>query len=104
MRHLTLLTLVCCLLTACAAGPQPTPGQPVQVPPQANLTAPPQPLPPPASGQMSDLEANHRQVAKQYHQLAAQVCGLLKFLQIPHRSSRLCSQWERGTEPAENPF
>lgn len=81
MTRLLLLMLASCLLIACAAGPTPMPAQPLKVPPPPNLTAPPAPLPPPASGRMPDLEANHRQVARAYHQLASQLCGLLAFLE-----------------------
>lgn len=84
MRLLTLLTLACCLLSGCASGVTPMLEEPIKVPPPANLTAPPQPLPQPASGQMRDLELNHRQVAKAYHQLASQMCLLLAFLEINH--------------------
>lgn len=101
MRRQTLLMLVCCLLSACAVGPPPTQAPPVVVPPAANLTSPPRPLPPPASGQMADLEANHRQVARQYHLLATQLCGLLSFLQIsPGKTTPGCRLWlPEVTEP-----
>lgn len=84
MRLLTLLIVVCCLLSACAAGPTPTPvtSTPVKVLPPASLTAPPQPLPPPDSGQMRDLESNHLATARAYHLLALQMCNLLAFLEI----------------------
>jgi hypothetical protein len=55
--------------------------QPIQVPPPPSLLQPPPQLPQPASGRMPDLEANHREVAKAYHQLAAQLCALLTFLE-----------------------
>ena len=83
MRRLTLWIAVCCLLSACALGPTPTPVPPTPVPPPPNLTAPPQSLPPPANGQMRELESNHRAVARAYHLLAAQLCGLLVFLELP---------------------
>ena len=82
MNRLPLWIAVCCLLTACAAGPTPMPACPIPVTPPANLTAPPQRLPPPASGATRDLESNHLQVAHAYHQLAARYCGLLQFLEI----------------------
>lgn len=88
MRPLTLLMLVCCLLSGCAHGPMPTPPAPIEIPPPANLTSPPQQLPQPSSGQMRDLEANHLQVAEAYHQLAAKYCGLLAFLEINHDACR----------------
>lgn len=91
MRLLTLSIAACCLLTACAHGPTPMPGEPIKVLPQANLTAPPQPLPPPASGQMRDLEENHREVAKAYHLLASQMCLLLASLEIHHD---ICTSFE----------
>jgi len=84
MHRLTLLTAACCLLSACASGPQPMPVEPIKVPPPSNATAPPRQLPPPASGQMRDLEANHQQVARAYHQLASQHCRLLQYLEIQH--------------------
>lgn len=90
MRLPTLLIAACCLLSACAAGPTPMPAAPIKVPPPANLTAPPQPLPPPDSGQMRDLEANHRETARAYHQLALQMCNLLAFLEINHDE---CKPW-----------
>lgn len=87
MRRLTLSIAASCLLTACASGPTqtvvPIQLQPEQkVPPPANLTRPPQPLPAPGSGRMRDLEADHREVARLYHELAAQMCGLLAFLDV----------------------
>jgi hypothetical protein len=90
-RQIPLLMLVCCLLSACASGPQPTlvqqapQIQPIKVPPPASLTQPPQPLPQPTSGLLPDLELNHRQVTQAYHQLAAQLCALLLTLEIEHR-------------------
>lgn len=90
MTRLLPLMLASCLLTACAAGPRPTPASLIQVPPAPNLTTPPPPLPPPASGQMRDLEANHQQVARAYHQLASQLCRLLAHLQVAPRE---CSRW-----------
>ena len=88
MRLLTLLIVACCLLNGCAAGPTPTLDDPIKVPPPANLTKPPQPLPPPASGQMRDLESNHRAVTKSYHLVAAQLCNLLAFLEVTHEECR----------------
>ena len=88
MRLLTLLTLVCCLLSGCASGVTPTLAEPLKVPPPPNLTAPPQPLPPPDSGQLRDLESNHRETARAYHQLAQQMCNLLAFLEINHDASK----------------
>lgn len=83
MTFRTLLTIACCLLTACAAGPPQTPVPLINVPPPPNLLVPPLPLPAPASGRLRDLEANHLQVARQYHQLASQMCQLLLYLQVP---------------------
>lgn len=91
MLHRILLTLAFCLLIGCASGPPPTQVQsapvipPIKVKPQASLTQPPQPLPNPTSGAMPDLEANHREVAQAYHQLATRLCGLLRHLEIEHR-------------------
>lgn len=98
MTRLTLLTVACCLLSACAAGPPPMPVQPIPVPPPANATAPPQPLPPPASGRVSDLEANHLQVARQYHLLASGYCRLLQYLEIHHEECRAFTQGS-GVKP-----
>lgn len=82
------MALASSLLLACAAGPQPMPDpgvtQPLPVKPEASLLLPPRRLPgPPRSGKPEDLEANHRQVARVYHQLASQLCGLLIYLQAP---------------------
>jgi hypothetical protein len=77
MRTL-LLTISSCLLTACSAGVTPTPA-PLRVPPPPNLTTAPEALPQPASGKPKALEANHREVARAYHGLAARFCGLLAF-------------------------
>ena len=86
--------LAICLLSACASGLQPMPDaaalQPIQVRPQANLTQAPAQLPAPKSGSMRDLEANQRQVARQYHQLASQHCLLLAFLQAAPDG---CAPW-----------
>jgi hypothetical protein len=94
MRPLTLSILACCLLTGCLSGTLPTLVERVQVPPPPNLTAPPLPLPPAASGQVPDLEANHRQVALQYHQLAQQLCLLLAYLQPMPPD---CTPWTKNT-------
>jgi len=96
MTRLTLWMAACCLLAACAAGPQPTlvplaPEPPLTVPPQASLLVPPAPLPQPTSGRMRDLEANHLQVARAYHQLASQLCGLLLHLKQP--VAEPCRPW-----------
>lgn len=105
MPHKTLLlTLACSLLSACASGPQPTlvqiapQVQPIKVPPPPNLTRAPQSLPPPASGLMPDLERNHREVAQAFHQLAAQLCGLLQTMEIEHRE---CLPYLQEPEPAD---
>lgn len=87
-----LWTLASCLLIGCAAGPPPMPVEQIKVPPPASLTAPPQTLPPPASGSMRDLEANHLEVARLYHQMAAQLCSLLAFLEL---SDPACRPWAR---------
>ena len=88
MRHLLMQTIACCLMSACASGPPPTTAPEIVVPPQASLTTPPARLPLPASGRVPDLEANHRQVARQYHLLAARYCGLLAYLGITHNECR----------------
>jgi hypothetical protein len=88
MKSLMLWTAASCLLAACAAGPQPMPVHRIAVPPPPNLTSPPQTLPPPLSGRMKDLEANHLQVTQAYHQLASQQCRLLAFLGINHEECR----------------
>lgn len=80
--RLTLSIAVCCLMTACAAGLRPTSVEQTKILPPANATAPPQPLPPPRSGAMRDLEANHLEVTRLYHQLAASHCSLLQWLGI----------------------
>lgn len=89
-RSLLLLSAAL-MLTACAAGPQPTPDlgavmqatRPVPVPPPASLLVVPPTLPPPRSGSMPDLLANHLAVARQYHLLRSQVCLLLAHLGAP---------------------
>lgn len=93
MTRLTLLMVACCLLSACAAGPTPMPVSPIKVPPPPNLTAPPAPLPPPASGRVPDLEANHLQVTRAYHQLASQLCRLLEFLE---QAPSECQAWRKA--------
>lgn len=98
----TLLISVCCLLTACAAGPQQTlvqqaPQIPeIKVSPTVNLTRPPQTLPQPQSGEMRDLEANHRLVAEAFHKMAAQLCSLLQHLEIEHHE---CLSYLRPEQP-----
>lgn len=86
MTRLTLLTVACSLMTACAAGPPPMPVQlsempRLQVPPAPNLTQPPPVLSQPASGHIKDLEADHREVAKAFHLVASQLCHLLNHLE-----------------------
>lgn len=90
MTRRTLSMLACCLLTACAAGPQQTlvqqaPQIPeIKVPPSANMTRPPPVLPQPQSGAMRDLETDHQAVAEAFHQVATQLCRLLQHLEIEH--------------------
>ncbi|MCA8478221.1 hypothetical protein LGN35_09775 [Burkholderia multivorans] len=76
MTRLHLLTIVCCLMSACSAGVPPTP-DPLRVPPPPNLMRAPDVLPQPASGRMPDLEANHRDTVRLYYGLAARFCGVL---------------------------
>jgi hypothetical protein len=64
--------------------------QAVQVQPQANQTQAPEQLPQPKSGAISELEANQRQVARLYHQLASQHCSLLEFLSLAPKG---CEPW-----------
>lgn len=94
MRHLLLLTTMCCLMTACASGVTPTLDEAPAVMPQAALTKVPKALPQPASGAIQTLEANHRKVALAYHQLASQMCQLLAFLQL---STEGCEPWTKST-------
>jgi hypothetical protein len=82
----TLLIAVCCLLSGCASGIGLTAAEPIKLLPPPNLTAPPRALPPAASGKVADLEANHLQVTQAYHQLSAQMCGLLKYLEINQKA------------------
>jgi len=93
MKNLILWTAACCLLSACAAGIPPISAEPIPVPPPANLTVVPPPLPLAKSGQVPDLERNHQAVAKAYHQLAAQMCGLLAFLEVDTKG---CTQWTKS--------
>lgn len=99
------LMLACCLLTACAAGPQQTLVQQApqipqtQVPPPANLLRPPPILPRPQSGAMRHLESDHMTVAESFHQVVAQLCGLLKHMEIEHRE---CLPYLRA-DPATQP-
>lgn len=95
MLRLTLWTAVCCLMSACASGPPPMPVPSIPVPPPASTTAPPQALPPPRSGQVRDLEANHQAVARAYHQLASRYCRLLQHLEIHHDE---CKAFTTATE------
>ena len=100
MRRLLLPICTCFLMTACASGVTPTLDDSPQVKPEASLTAVPQPLPQPASGAISELEANHRAVAKAYHQLASQMCRLLTFLQLPTEG---CEPWMKSTTNKQAP-
>lgn len=93
MRRLLLPIAMCCLMSACASGVTPTPADPIEVKPEASLTAVPSALPQPPSGRIQDLEANHREVAKAYHQLASQMCRLLAFLQLPTEG---CEPWTKN--------
>ena len=80
----TLMLLSAALvLSACASGKRPMPEviMAQAVPAPVSLTVKPAPLPQPQSGQLPELEANHREVAKAYHQLANRYCQLLAFLQ-----------------------
>lgn len=107
MHRLRLLISVLCLLIVSACGSPPTmvpvsPPPSIKVPPAPNLTAPPEALPPPTSGLLPDLEANHREVAKAYHQLAARLCGLLQYLEIEHRECMPYLQEPAGSNPKPN--
>lgn len=94
MCRLLLTIAMCSLMTACGSGVLRMQDQePIEVKPQANLTATPKPLPQPPSGRIDDLEANHRQVAKAYHDLASQMCRLLAFLQLPTEG---CEPWTKN--------
>jgi len=94
MRRLLLTILTCCLMSACASGVPPTQDDPIQVQPEASLTAAPRPLPQPPTGRIQDLEENHREVAQAYHQLASQMCRLLDFLQIKREG---CELWTKSS-------
>lgn len=89
VRRLMPLLAALCLLTSCASGLPPTPA-PIRIPPPAPLTMPPPRLPAPASARLADLVANHVEVARQYHLLATQLCGLLIWLQIPPSDLPTC--------------
>lgn len=93
LRLLPTIT-TCCLMSACALGVPPMQDEPIRVLPEASLTAAPRPLPQPPTGRIQDLEANHREVAKAYHQLASQMCRLLDFLQIKREG---CEFWTRSS-------
>ncbi|KLN54701.1 hypothetical protein VPARA_40050 [Variovorax paradoxus] len=94
MRRLLLTIATCCLMTACASGVLPMPDpDPIEVNPQANLIVPPRPLPQPATGEIQELESNHREVAKAYHNLASQMCRLLAHLQMPTQG---CEPWTKS--------
>lgn len=81
MLKRTLLPLiVASMLTACAAGVQPTTA-PLLIPP-AHLTEPaPETLPEPASGHLDDLLANHIETAGIYHRMRARFQGLIDWLE-----------------------
>lgn len=94
MRRLLLMIATCCLMTACSSGaPRMLEADPIEVQPPANLITRPKPLPQPASGAIQELEANHREVAKAYHDLASQTCRLLQFLQL---STEGCEPWTKS--------
>lgn len=101
MRLPTPLIFACCLMSACALGPLPTPAREIPVPPPPNLTQQPQALPPPRSGQMRDLEANHRVVTKAYHLVASQLCQLLAFLEQPLEEQ--CLAYQRAADAGAAP-
>lgn len=94
MRHLLITIAMCCLMTGCGSGVLRMPApEAIEVSPQANLITPPRPLPQPRSGEVAELEANHRQVAKAFHDLASQMCRLLAHLQLPTEG---CEPWTKS--------
>lgn len=95
MRRLLLMIAMCCLMSACTFGaPRMLEADPIEVQPPANLITRPKPLPQPASGAIQELEANHREVAKAYHNLASQTCRLLAYLQLPTEG---CEPWTKNS-------
>lgn len=98
-RRMLLMTALF-LLSACSAGPMPTPAPLVKLLPPASLTTPPQRLPMPTSGRMQDLETNHRDTVRLYHLLASQMCGLLVYLQAPTQG---CEPWTKNSSNTPKP-
>ena len=69
------------MLTGCASGPPPMPGGwTVPSPPAALVQLCPA-LPAPESGRLSDLLANHVEVAGQYHACQARHAGLVRWVE-----------------------
>lgn len=94
MRRLLLMIAMSCLMSACTFGaPRMLEADPIEVQPPPNLITRPKPLPQPASGAIQELEANHRDVAKAYHNLASQMCRLLAYLQLPTEG---CEPWTKS--------
>lgn len=80
MPRTILLPLIAALtLTACASGTQPM-QTPTLSPPESEMQQC-EALPPPQSGMMQDLLANHIAVAKAYHQCRDRHLGLVQWLE-----------------------
>ena len=78
-RMLTLMLFVVLTMTACAFGPPPMQA-PTLTPPEEEMAMCPA-LPPPASGRLTDLLANHIATAEAYHQCRDRHRGLIDWLQ-----------------------
>lgn len=68
------------MLAACASGPQPMLA-PRLLPPASLTQLPSEELPPPTSGRLPDLLANHVETARLYHQLRERFTGLVQWLE-----------------------
>lgn len=79
-KHTLVLTIAASMLTACGHGPPPMPTPTPKRNPPAALTEDCPDLPPPKSGQKTDLLANHVLVAKQYHKCRENKQGLVNWI------------------------
>ena len=79
-RPIPSLLIACLILPGCAAGPPPTPA-PVLIPPAQLTTLEDPDPPPPTSGSLTDLEANHRESMRLYWRLREKFQGLVEWLE-----------------------
>lgn len=86
MRNLLIL-IALSTLVGCSFGARPTPAISL-APPASDLTLCPETLPPPASGKLPDLVANHVLTMRQYHRCMERHRGLVEWWEATDNALR----------------